>query len=270
MKKVIISQETKKKMLQDYKSGLSLDKVGKKYGYSRYIVTNALKSVDQNSIRKDNHKYIADYRKFEKIDSNEKAYWLGFIAADGCVYTREKNATVLINISQKDLQHLQKFKNFMNSNVNIKCYTTSAGFSNDTDMCQIRFNSKQMAQDLIDKGVTQRKSLTLKPPKIEQKYFLPFILGYFDGDGSIFKLNNSNNYGIDIVGTKQLLEWINNILNISNKLEKRNEDQKNNYYIRCGGTNRPYLIMKQLYQSCPQINLTRKYLIYKDLQNYLK
>ena len=38
-------------------------------------------------INKDKHFYKADYNKFEIIDNPEKAYWLGFLAADGCLYT---------------------------------------------------------------------------------------------------------------------------------------------------------------------------------------
>jgi len=41
-----------------------------------------------------------------------------------------------------------------------------------------------------------------------------------------------------------MLEWINSILNISSHLEKRKQDNSNNYFIRCGGINKPYLIMK--------------------------
>ena len=41
--------------------------------------------------------------------------------------------------------------------------------------------------------------------------------------------------------------------------------QRNSYYIRCGGTNKPYQILKQLYDSC-EIHLDRKYNIYKDLE----
>lgn len=53
--------------------------------------------------RSDNHTYKADYRKFKDIDSSEKAYWLGFIAADGCVYKRKTNGTVYISIHEKDI-----------------------------------------------------------------------------------------------------------------------------------------------------------------------
>lgn len=54
-------------------------------------------------------------------------------------------------------------------------------------MCKIVLNSKKMSNDLIDKGIVPNKSLVLKPPKINKKYYLPFILGYFDGDGTISK-----------------------------------------------------------------------------------
>ena len=70
-------------------------------------------------IRNDNHSYKANYRIFENIDTPEKAYWLGFIAADGCVYVREKNATIRIAIKSSDKEHLEKFKKFMESDVKI-------------------------------------------------------------------------------------------------------------------------------------------------------
>lgn len=243
---------------------LSLSKIGERYNASKNVISRVLKE-NQVEIRKDNHKYYADYNKFHIIDSNEKAYWLGFIAADGCIYERKENASVIINLSQKDKEHLEKFKKFMNSNVRILDHIQTDGFSNDSEMSKIVFNSKEMVQDFIDKGIVPRKSLILDVPKIDSKYYLPFILGYFDGDGSIFK-TSQNTYGINIVGTFEMLVWINDLLEISYELEKRNKDNKNNFYIRCGGIQKPYLIMQKLYNSCPEIYLDRKYSIYKELE----
>ena len=131
-------------------------------------------------------------------------------------------------------------------------------------MVKIVLNNTVMIQDIIDKGICPRKSLILKPPKIDKKYYLPYILGYFDGDGSISESKNKE-FLISFVGTKETLEWINSLLSISNFLEKRNKNDKNCYYIRCGGYNKPYNIMKQLYDSSP-INLTRKYEKFKKLE----
>jgi len=262
MKKINFTNEQIQDMAQLYqKEGLSLKKIGEKYNVSRSVITRVLKE-NNIAIRTDNHIYKADYRKFQYIDSPEKAYWLGFIAADGCVYERENNASIIINLHRDDREHLEKFKRFMNSNVNIVDHIQT----NNTLMSKITYNSKEMAHDLISKNITPRKSLTLLPPNIEDKYSLAFILGYFDGDGSIFKTSQYNNYGINIEGTAELLTWINNKLNISNKLERRDPTSTtNNYYIRCGGTNKPYQIMKQLYDSA-NVHLERKYQIFKSLE----
>lgn len=133
-------------------------------------------------------------------------------------------------------------------------------------MCKITLNSKKISNDLIDKGVLPNKSLILQPPKISKEFYKPFILGYFDGDGSISKTSQYNNYSISIQGTKEMLTWICEILNWDAKLEKRNNNSDaNSYYIRCGGTNKPYLILNQLYNSC-ETHLNRKFNIYKTLE----
>lgn len=266
MKKVIFSEEEKEEIINKYiNEHMSMTDIGKEKNVSRTVISRILKENNIGMDINNKHKYYADYRKFKNIDDEDKAYWLGFIAADGCNYQREKNSSVIINIHKKDIGHLEKFKEFMNSNVNIVEHIQNEGFSNNTPMCKIVFNSKEMSKDLEDKGIVPRKSLILDIPKIDKKYYLPFILGYFDGDGSIFKSSQGNNYGINIEGTKEILEWINNILKISNKLEKRKDDETNNYYIRCGGTKKVYDIMNKLYSNC-HTHLDRKYEIYKTLE----
>lgn len=267
MRKKEFTKEQLNDIFEKYQNEkLSMTKIGEQYGVTKTVISRVLK---ENNIKinnnHDNHVYKADYQKFKIIDSQEKAYWLGFLAADGCNYWRTINASIIVNVHRQDKEHLEKFKKFMNSNVNIIDYMQNSGFSNNTPMSKIIFNSKEMSLDLSDKGVVPNKSLILKPPKIKEEYYNSFILGYFDGDGSIYKTSQHNNYGISIVGTKEMLEWINNILNISSKLEKRNEDTTNNYYIRCGGTKKPYQILSKLYKNAP-VYLNRKYEKYKSLE----
>ena len=269
MRKIIFTDEQIKNILDLYiNKKMGMAKIGEIYGVSKVVIARILK--EQNiTYRNDNHKYHANYRNFQIIDTPEKAYWLGFIAADGYVYVRDKETSNAgnfcgINIHRRDKEHLEKFKMFMNSNVNILDHIQTEGFSNNTPMSRIVFNSNDMVKDLIDKGITPKKSLTLKPPKIKEEFYLPYILGYFDGDGSLFQ-NSNNEFGINIVGTKETLEWINSILNISKKLEQKQENNKNNYYIRCGGYNKPYEIMKKLYDST-SVHLDRKYETYINLE----
>ena len=263
--KIEFTNEQIEDILNKYQNeGLSATKIGVIYGVSKSPILRVLKEHDV-SIIQHRHKFNANYDIFETIDTQEKAYWLGFIAADGCNYERKHNASVILNIHQRDRKHLEKFSKFMQSNARIVDFIQDAGFSNNTPMCKIVLNSKKMSADLSNKGIVPNKSLILKPPKIDEQYYLSFILGYFDGDGSLHKTSQYNNYSLSIEGTKEMLEWINSILQISSHLEKRKIDDKNNYYIRCGGTTKPYNILKKMYDISP-VYLERKYMIYKELE----
>ena len=48
---------------------------------------------------------------FENIDTEEKAYWLGFLYADGYVNANEDK--IELCLAEKDFHHLEKFKNFI-------------------------------------------------------------------------------------------------------------------------------------------------------------
>lgn len=267
MKKKFFTNEQIKDIIDLYvNQHIGMVKIGEKYNVSKSVILRVLKE-NNITFRNDNHIYKANYRSFENIDSAEKAYWLGFFASDGYVYQRKDSAAgnfCGINIHRKDKEHLEKLKIFMNSDVKIIDHIQTEGFSNNTPMSRVVFNSNYMVQDLIDKGVVPRKSLVLQPPNIQEKFFLPYILGYFDGDGSISQ-HSERNFSISITGTRETLEWINKILRISGTIEQERNTDKNTYRIRCGGLQKPYRIMKQLYENSP-VHLSRKYLIYKTLE----
>lgn len=267
MRKIEFSQEQIEDILNKYQNNWSQQKIADFYEVSRTVIKRILE-IQNNGIvirnRTSKYKYQQDI--FENIDTAEKAYWLGFLAADGCNYQREHNASVILNVHEKDIKHLEKFKKFCHTDAEIKSYIGYEGFSNQTPMCKITLNSKKISNDLIDKGILPNKSLILQPPHILEEFYKPFILGYFDGDGSISKTSQYNNYSISIQGTKEILTWICEVLDWDAKLEKRNINSNNNsYYIRCGGTNKPYQILNQLYNSC-EIHLDRKFNIYKALE----
>lgn len=267
MRKIEFSQEQIEDILNKYQNNWSQQKIADFYQVSRTVIKRILETQNEGIIiRNRTSKYQYQQDIFEIVDTAEKAYWLGFLAADGCNYQREHNASIIINISEKDIEHLNKFKQFCKTDAEIKSYIGYEGFSNQTPMCKITLNSKKISNDLIDKGILPNKSLILQPPKISKEFYKPFILGYFDGDGSISKTSQYNNYSISIQGTKEILTWICEVLNWDAKLEKRNTNSKNNsYYIRCGGTNKPYQILNQLYTSC-ETHLDRKFNIYKTLE----
>lgn len=72
---------------------------------SKYIKKENIEIIT-NSTRK----YIVD-DVFEKIDTEEKAYWLGFLFADGYVGTNDNS--VGLGLAIKDIEHVKKFKKFI-------------------------------------------------------------------------------------------------------------------------------------------------------------
>ena len=123
-------------------------------------------------------KFNEDY--FELIDTPEKAYFLGFIFADGCLIDNPKEYRYKLNIKihNKDEDILKKFISLLDSEVKI-------WRSNNRDICEIGFSSKKMINDLKNIGLHQNKTYTIHYPKIDEKIERHFLRGYFDGDGCI-------------------------------------------------------------------------------------
>ena len=133
-----------------------------------------------------------------------------------------------------------------------------------------------MFDDLVSHGVVLNKTNIVKPPNIDKEFIPSFILGYFDGDGSIF-LNNSKRpfYSINIVGTDELLTFIHHYLRSVGaikkdrdvNLEKRKDGQIVSY-IRYGGNNLVSRIMEVLYQNVDSdLPLERKKELYLNCKN---
>lgn len=127
---------------------------------------------------------------FNKIDSEIKAYWLGFLMADGCIVSKSKGQKSLqLALKASDINHLEKFKKDIDSESIIHTYFIKRY---NVYATRIFITSDVLCNDLIKLGCTERKSLTLKFPKLFKKYISHFIRGYFDGDGSVFTFNDKH------------------------------------------------------------------------------
>lgn len=158
---------------------------------------------------------------FNKIDNEEKAYWAGFIAADGNI--RKDFLKMRIELNIQDYIHLEKFKKSIQGENPI-----SKSIRPKNHSCYIDVNCKEFCLALNNLGITPKKSLTLNInfnliPKELRNHF---IRGYFDGDGSINKyFRKDSNYcewEISFISSKKFLEQI---------LEELNK--KRNFYS-CG------------------------------------
>jgi hypothetical protein len=167
------------------------------------------------------HKCTDNCSIFESIDTPEKAYWLGFLAADGCVYiAKTGQPKVRLTLAKKDKAHIKKFKNFLGVSHKIgyippKTQVIRSGSGkgkviNNSGSYQFSVRCKTRVNDLTKNGVGPNKTFTHSFPKEEQvpaRLLSHYVRGYFDGDGSIYKTGKissrrpARRSGISIMGT---------------------------------------------------------------------
>ena len=215
-------------------------------------------------------KYNVNDDYFEIINSDDKAYFLGFIYADGYITTTEDK--IGINISNKDIEILEKFKEFTNAESPIKLYQQKQGYNIGEYYARIIITSKKMKEDLIKHGVYENKTEKIKfPTTIDKQFYHSFIRGYFDGDGCITYgatlKNGTKAFNVKIVGTKSFLESINEILGTNVKLIKRykNRDVDNYTITICGNSQLKRVLGKLYYNST--VHMKRKHDKYLELLN---
>lgn len=166
---------------------------------------------------------------FKKIDTEEKAYWLGFIMADGCVsystkYFRERNRAnrLSVNLSIKDIDMLIKLKEFLKTDAKIVVYTPKGTYS-ENEMCKITTNSVKLCKDLEQYGVIPNKTgKEIMPAQnlVSKKLMRHFIRGFFDGDGSVYKHLGVRNC-ISFTGNESMLNCLKRFL-MENNIVKSN------------------------------------------------
>jgi len=125
--------------------------------------------------------YSCNDNYFEKIDTEEKAYWLGALYADGNVSTNGRNSG-LVFLSQKDYDWINKFLRCIQS-TNKPVREFHKKFK--TEIWKARITSLKMFNDLVSLGCVPRKSLIIEFPKLHLALINHFIRGYFDGDGTV-------------------------------------------------------------------------------------
>lgn len=216
--------------------------------------------------------YTVNENYFSIIDSEDKAYWLGFIYADG--YITSASDKIGITLSYEDKEHLELFSKCISSTYPIKEYIQYSGFSVGNKFCRILISSRKMKQDLKDKGVSENKTTIIKFPsekQVPRNLLNHFIRGYLDGDGSITThsktKNNKKNYSIKICGTCEFIEGFKKTFGLSIKKEQRYGDRNvNNYSLTIAGNKQVLKILNSIYKNS-NFYLKRKYNKYIELIN---
>lgn len=254
--KKIINLEQEKDIIEKYKQSIPLIKLQKEYdiNYNRIKeIINRYNCEKISHTKRLNPHIKEDY--FEKINSKEKAYWLGWIISDGSITNNQEKGKYQLEITlqpeDEDILHLLE----KDLGITNKVYNSGEKYKRFSLGC------KKIILDLEKLGITQNKSFTVKIPNIDKKYNSSLIRGIFDGDGGFSVYTRSTGQHcqeLSFCGNQYIIEWIFNTL--TEELPKLSKVSITNEAS----------IKRIRWSSKRDIILLRDYL-YKDTENhYLK
>lgn len=113
----------------------------------------------------------SDY--FSDINTREKAYILGFLYGDGYVYSSKHTHYMGCTVKDKDILEFIKKELEYNGPIDRIPHKPN-------DMYRLRICNPQIAKDLINVGLRNRKI-----PPLRKSFIDAFVCGLFDSDGSI-------------------------------------------------------------------------------------
>lgn len=257
-----------------FKQVRSTTKTAEKFGYTNSGISLILKRYNITTLSRSEsqRKYNFNQDYFETINTEEKAYWLGFFYADGYVSKDRNNITLALG--KKDRNHIEKFSKCISSNYPIKDKAVKSGKFKGKEYSVLTLTANKVKNDLIDKGCFNCKSLILKfPTKVPDELTHHFIRGYFDGDGTVFisKEKHHRSGKIEdiihcrILGTYDFISQMNTFLNFDSIVVKRykNSDKENMYEFVIKRKLRCKKLMDYLYNNA-NIYLKRKKQIFDN------
>jgi len=222
--------------------------------------------------------YKTKDENFFKKWTSEMAYVLGFIAADGSLI-KNKRGACFIEIQSIDKEIIYKIKKVLHTNLKIGAYQSK--HINYKKRYRLEIGSKEIFNDLLNLGLTPRKSKIIELPNIPKQYFAHFVRGYFDGDGNVtfgfYKKSDRKSKSPIlstrfVAGSKSILEKLKHKLKILFQLNGSLYYSGNAWRLSYS-TNDSKKIFRFMYRNNNikhLIYLERKYNIYKKAINYFE
>lgn len=249
--------------------------LGKEYNVSKYTIVGVLRKHGIEPPKEQRHKFVRKYtlneHYFDTIDTEEKAYFLGLLYADGCNY--EKGAIAQISLQERDVSVLEKFKTAIESNKPLRLSKKPK----NGNQYVLELSSRHICEQLTNLGCVPRKSLILQFPTEEQvpSYLIRhFIRGYVDGDGciSIYKTKYTHmRVGTNVVSTLQFCDRLHvilkELLNIHSTICRSQcsvERNTSTRTISISGKNQVVIFLNWIYGSST-VSLDRKYQKYLEI-----
>ena len=256
---IILKKQEYEKTISEYfynNKELSIAKLAKEIKIDKEHLREILKrnnSYENRYVRNVNSDF------FEKIDTEEKAYWLGFISADG--HIGKNRNSIKISLSIKDINHIKKFKKSIESEHKILIRKSKA-FNGVFESAELVINNKKMHADLQKLGLKNLKINHSLPKDVPDNLIRHYLRGLYDGDGWFTLTSKSRELGI---GTnKPILNFLNQQIVKFLKLKSRTiKEYKSIFRYRVACKEDIKKILDWFYEDAT-VYLDRKYEKYKE------
>lgn len=254
-------EELDKIALEMYMNGESITSIAKLLNIKRQSLSKRLKEKFGIEVIQNNKCSMND-SFFNDINTEEKAYWLGFLFADGTINEDNK---MELSLKIDDLAHLQRFKNDLALTQKISFRTIKLK-DKMYDSCRISFQSKEMGNSLKQLGCIPNKTFDLNFPDIPRFLHRHFIRGYFDGDGCIWstKRRPEHSYASFSSGCIKFLDELYEILFNELEINIQRIDSKTCYELRIVKQSDVKKFLDYIYNDST-IYLQRKYNLYTHM-----
>ena len=241
----------------------SADAICKQYNCDGSSIIRHLRewgiSIRNSASDRYNNVYDVDVHYFDSIDTEHKAYWIGYIFADGHI---AKSMHLMFGCQTADIDVLEKIK------TDLSC--TSLIKINKDNNPILNICSKHMCQTLLDMGFTHTKSYEVDFEKIishiPNHLLHHFIRGMFDGDGSIRYYNydyvKGYQYHFGYTGLKEVCEFVAKFLKLKTKIVR--ERDTNTYTLKTANAPMIKYIYNTLYKDAT-IYCERKYNTFQEV-----
>ncbi len=238
-----------------------MSEIGQMFSSHAITISKILKN---NGIKNNYHcptdNRVFDRRYFQKIDTEEKAYFLGLLFADGCVQDyKAGNPRISIRLKESDKPIIDRFKECIGSNNSVYYCKEKKG----SGLFGFSIRSKEMADDLSIYGIIPNKTYKTKSlPIIDDCFIAPFIRGLVDGDGSIYYSNSHwslsfSNYNIEMC--KSFQNSVNMLIGKENNIKPQlSKNKKGQVYIITYQKYDTKKICELLYKNS-NVHIARKY-----------
>lgn len=253
---------TKDEMKEFYLSGKTMQEIADIANCNVTNIHSHLRrmGVKSRSFAEASRKYSLDETYFEKIDTEEKAYFLGFLYADG--YNFEKKGLIELSLQDRDLHILIKFRELL------QYENAPILYKSKRPHRSLFVYSGKISRDLAALGCMQAKTFKIEfPTFIDESLIRHFIRGYFDGDGCIHN-PKKRDVQLSVLGNIKFITALQDhfikVLNVNRvKLHQRFKHCEC-YTLAYHGIKLPLKVLNYLYKDST-IHLDRKYKKYLSI-----